>query len=157
MLWINILVRRQMKPTRMQYIIAEGWLERVFHTVIPLLCALSVIRILKPTLELLSNWSYLSRFTVIVLTVLMIGYLSALVIGWFILGPIHYIRGLGNGAPFHKGDLVQILVAPHRDRLARVYEVWESRKQVRVELSAKEKEELKDFFSFIQICKEKDA
>lgn len=141
----------------MQYIVAEGWLHRIWFTGIPLLCTLAAIGMLKPTPELLSDWRNLFNIAVIVLAVPIIGYFSALLIGFFILGPILYSRGLKNGAPFHKGDLVRILVSPHRDRLVRVYEVWESRDQVRVELGAKEEEEVKDVFSFTQICKEQDA
>ncbi len=143
-----------MKPTRMQYIIAEGWLDRVWNAVIPSLCALGAVRMLEPTLALLGNWNYFSRFSVIIVTVLMIGYLLALMSGWLIFGPIKYARSRENGAPFHEGDVVQILMGPYRDRVVPVYKVLEERKEVRVELGEKEKEDLKDFFSYTQICRE---
>ncbi len=146
-----------MKPTQMQYFFATRWLDQIWFTGIPLLCALAVIRICKPTPELLSDGRYLLQFLGIVLAALLIGFFSVFIIGWPILGPIAHYRSLINGAPFHKGDLVHILVGPHRDRVVRVYEVWESRGQARVELGEKERQEVRDVFSDLKICKEQDA
>ena len=118
-----------MKPTRMQYFFARRWTDRIWFTSIPLLCAIAVIRFLKPTPELLSDGRYLLQVLGFVLAALLIGFFSAFIIALPILVPIALYRSRINGAPFHKGDLVHILVGPHRDRVVRVYEVWESRLQ----------------------------
>jgi cellulose synthase/poly-beta-1,6-N-acetylglucosamine synthase-like glycosyltransferase len=51
-----------------------------------------------------------------------------------------------NGAPFHPGDMVHILKGQHRGRVVRVYDVWGEQGQVRVELGAQEKTDVKDVF-----------
>ena len=149
-----------MKPTRMQYIFAGDWPCRivltVITTVITVLLPLAVISGV-PTPEEYSGWLNLLIVAGFFLISLPIGFLSSLVIGWPIICILYGIRAKINGAPFHKGDLVHILVGSHRDRIVRVYEIWESRNQVLVELGAKEKEEVKDVFSFGAICKEQDA
>lgn len=38
---------------------------------------------------------------------------------------MYYDRSLKNGEPFHSGDMVQILVGPHRDRVVRVIEAFD--------------------------------
>ncbi|HEY4760490.1 MAG TPA: KOW motif-containing protein, partial [Thermoguttaceae bacterium] len=80
----------------------------------------------------------------------------ALLCGWFILSPIYYDRGLKNGAPFREGDMVRILVGPHRDRIVKVYAMWQGN-TVRVELGDKEKREFKDIFSPAQLLREENA
>lgn len=57
-----------------------------------------------------------------------------------------------NGAPFHVGDTVHILVGPYRGREVRVYDVWPTRGQVRVELGEYEEKEIKDVFGWYEIC-----
>ena len=52
------------------------------------------------------------------------------------------------------GDRVQILAGPHRDRVFRVYEVWDERCQVRVDLDEEAKKEFTDVFSYTQVCRE---
>jgi hypothetical protein len=56
-----------------------------------------------------------------------------------------------HGAPFHPGDSVRILRRPHRNEICRIYAVWEERDEVRVELGEKEKKEVTDVFSFLQV------
>jgi hypothetical protein len=56
-----------------------------------------------------------------------------------------------HGAPFHSGDWVRIMRGPYRNQVARVYKVWSDRDQVRLELGEKEKEDVTDVFSFLQI------
>ncbi len=146
-----------MKPSRMQYWFAQGWPGRTWFTVIPLLLVLAAVRACEPTPALLLNWRCLLQFVGLVLLSLLLAFFSAILVGWPILGPIYYDRGLKNGAPFHEGDLVRISAGPHRDRIVGVCELWASRDQVRVELGEKEKEEVKDVLSFTQICREQDA
>ncbi len=153
-----------MKPTRMQYFFASDWPCRivltVITTVITLLLPIAVIT--GPTPEEYSGWLNLLIVAGFCLISLPIGFLSSLVIGWPIICILYSFRSEMNGAPFHKGDLVHILVGPHRDRLVSVSEVWRRSDhqhpyQVRVELGAKEKEEEKDLFASDEICKEQDA
>ena len=59
-----------------------------------------------------------------------------------------------NGAPFSVGDRVRILVGPHRDRVVEIYELWDERLQVRVNLDPESKDKVKDVFSYNEICRE---
>ena len=58
-----------------------------------------------------------------------------------------------NGAPFHKGDVVQILVGEYQGHTATVYEEWRDRKQVRIDLGEQAKQHFKDVFSYNKICR----
>ena len=49
---------------------------------------------------------------------------------------------------------MRVLVGPHRDHILQFYEVWTERNQVRVELNAQAKVDVKDVFSFTQVCRE---
>jgi hypothetical protein len=78
--------------------------------------------------------------------------------GMFIFLPlIQIICRFLNGAPFHTGDMVHILVGPHRDCVVRVYVVWASRGQVRVALGEQEEHDVKDVFLNIEVCREWNA
>jgi hypothetical protein len=67
--------------------------------------------------------------------------------------PIYYFRGRINGAPFHVGDHVQILVGPNRDRIVRVEAVWENNRQVCVELGDSEKKGVQVPFDYTEVCR----
>ena len=62
-----------------------------------------------------------------------------------------------NGAPFHNGDMVHILVGKHRGKIARVYEIWEERKEVRVDIGEQAKKDVEDVYSYTEVCRESSA
>jgi hypothetical protein len=62
-----------------------------------------------------------------------------------------------NGAPFRKGDEVVILSKRHPGRVARVYDVWAARHEVRVELDETARKEVTDVFPFTDICRRRAA
>lgn len=62
-------------------------------------------------------------------------------------------RGLRNGAPYRVGDYVRILARRQRGRVARVYDVWAERDQVRVELGQEASERVEDVFSHFGVCR----
>ena len=78
--------------------------------------------------------------------------------GMLVLGPFIrlFIDSL-NGAPFQVGDAVHILIGPYRNRVVRVYEVWPSRGQVRVELGEQAEKNVKDVFWNFEVCRERPA
>jgi hypothetical protein len=78
------------------------------------------------------------------------------VLGMLVLGPLIriFVNSL-NGAPFQVGDSVQILIGPYRDRVVRVYEIWPSRGQVRVELGEQAEKSVKDVFWNFEVCRER--
>ena len=82
------------------------------------------------------------------------------VLGMFVWPFIQLIIDPLNGAPFQVGDAVHILIGPHRDRVVRVYEIWPSRGQVRVELgeqAEKNVKNVKDVFWNFEVCRERAA
>ena len=80
------------------------------------------------------------------------------ILGALLFGPfIFYIGSKLNGSPFREGDVVRILVAPHRDRVTRVYTMWRERNQVRVDLGEVAQKDVTDVFGYNEICRERDA
>jgi ribosomal protein S18 acetylase RimI-like enzyme len=61
-----------------------------------------------------------------------------------------------NG-PFRAGDLARILVKPHRDRVARVCEVWPEQQTARLEVGQETRRFGEDTFGWHQLAKERDA
>jgi hypothetical protein len=77
-------------------------------------------------------------------------------IGWMTLGPvIHLVCGFLNGAPYRNGDVVYILVRPHRGRVTTIYDVWDTRGSVRVDLGEQARREVKDVFDDLEVCRVK--
>ena len=124
---------------------------------VSLICVIAAVRASGVTTAALRDLSSFIWLVGIILVSALLGFFSALLSGWFIFGPLYFTRGQKNGAPFSVGDRVRILVGAHRDAVVRVYQVWESRNQVRVELGEQEKKDTKDVFSYYQVCREHDA
>lgn len=81
-----------------------------------------------------------------------IGWMVGVFFLWgFLIGPI---AARLQGWPFAVGDRVCILTGPHRYTIARVYEVWAERGQVRVELGPKFEENFGDVFCAVAVCRE---
>jgi transcription antitermination factor NusG len=78
-------------------------------------------------------------------------------LGMLILGRLLYpvARWLA-GAPFGVGDKVMILRGPRTRKTAEVYEVWESRGQVRLRLSDEERDAVADVFECYEVFKIKE-
>jgi hypothetical protein len=129
-----------MAPHTIQYVLAHG--EKiaaiggglVLGTVVALAC------------EAFSLWAVVAT-----LTALPLGSIAGMVLIWPV---ILTVGAFLNGAPFHAGDMVHILVGPHRDRMVRIYDVWGPRSQVRVELGEQEKKEVTDVFWNIEVCRQ---
>jgi hypothetical protein len=74
----------------------------------------------------------------------------------FLIGPVQRRRGEMNG-PFRVGDLARILVKPHRDRVARVCEVWPEQQTARLEVGQETRRFGEDTFGWYQLVKERDG
>lgn len=70
-----------------------------------------------------------------------------------VLVPLWRWRMSKNGAPFQVGDQVMILAGPHRDRIVRIYDVWPTRGEVRVELGQDERNAVTDVFGVLEVCR----
>jgi hypothetical protein len=116
-----------MKPSRLQYFVAQGWPIRVFFAPwligVPLLFAYVAFTLFIRTFEPLSAWWNLAQFVFYVAISFLLGLLVGLVAAscvspliWLILR----LCGRANGAPFRAGDMVRILDGAHRDQIGRV-------------------------------------
>ena len=141
-----------MKPNRTQYVLAQS----------PSICicagalALAVFvgwKLLQSPASLF-DISFLFWFVVEILISLALGVLLS---GLFISPFVCTLAGKLNGSPFQVGDLVQILTGEHRDRIARVYDVWDERRQLRIELGEQECKDVTDVFDYFQICRVQDS
>lgn len=140
------------RPTKAQLFFASAWPGRIWFTAIPLLVAVPVVVTCAGLLHPFSAlWNFV-QFAWFVLLGLILGFFLALFPGWFVIGPLYYIREVMNGGPFKIGDTVQILCGPHKGRISRVYSTWQGN-TLRVELSASEKEKCKDIFSPAQLLR----
>jgi len=128
------------KPSKINYFFAHGFKIATWGTAL-----------LLGILTVWFYWSFSLSGVIAVFAALLFGW----ILGGVILWPLLFAIGNKlNGAPFRKGDLVRILVGQHRDNIARVYDVWTSRNQVRVELGEEAEQKMKDIFSFTEVCRE---
>lgn len=82
----------------------------------------------------------------------LIGFIAAS----FVIGPTQRRRGEING-PFRVGDMARILVKPHRDRMARVCEVWPEQQTARLDVGEETRRFGEDTFGWYQLVRERDA
>jgi len=91
------------------------------------------------------------------LTLVVAGAAVGAVFSWFLLKILWQIRVWINCGPFRKGDLVQVIGGAHAGKIAAVYEEWPSRNQVRIDLDEAAWKDVKDVFSYVQLCRVKRA
>jgi len=146
------------KPTRWQYFFAGYRPVIIWMVTFLILCPLAVGLYYWPAVEQHGDWNHWLKFFGIELLGLLLGYFSAILVGWFVLGPLFYDRSLKNGEPFHEGDLVQILFGPYRDRIARVDKAWDAAPwagghQIQVALGEQARQDGSDVFESRQIVR----
>jgi hypothetical protein len=142
-----------MKATRIHYFYAQEWPTKIWFGSFLLLSVGLVILVCNPSTESLADWKIFLWFAAAVVLSLPLGYCAALLLGFFILGPLYYDRSQKNGGPFKIGDRVQILSGSHRGRVVRVRALWQG-DRVRVDLGEKEKETFEDVFASTQLLRE---
>jgi hypothetical protein len=144
------------RPTRLQYFFAQLWPARIWFTAGPVLALVIAVRACEPSVVFFADWRRLLLFLVTAVLAPVIGFLAALPVWFLIFPPIYYIRGLANGAPFNEGDVVQILVGPHRGKITTVYSTFSrcEGRFVRVILGPQDEETSEDVFSPSQLLRE---
>jgi hypothetical protein len=91
------------------------------------------------------------------LTLVIVGAMGGFMVSFVLYKILWHIRIWINGGPFRKDDLVQVLAGVHAGKIAAVYEEWPSRGQVRIDLGGSEWKDVKDVFSYIQLCRVKPS
>jgi hypothetical protein len=140
------------EPTRVQYFYAGKWPTRLWR------CAFQAISIVGWWHSTGLPWFSTGDATTLLLAIgslvlfVALGHFVAVLVGWFVLGPVYFDRMLKNGGPFQPGDTVLVLSKPHRGCVARVYQVWQG-DAVRVELGDQAKGQLADIFQPIELLR----
>jgi hypothetical protein len=84
-----------------------------------------------------------------------LGLFLAVFPGMFVLGPLMNVVARINGSPFQVGDEVMILCGKHSGRVARIYELWNQRGQVRLELGEADRNAVTDVYSETQVSRQR--
>jgi hypothetical protein len=136
--------------SKLRYVLAYG-LELTTRVPAVLFLVFWIKTNLYRASELLSNaFEAFEFFCVAIIGLLGIRVVCAISIWQLVL----FFSGKLNGVPFHEGVWVRILRGPHRDCVVRVYEIWSTQGQVRVEIGEQEKKEFKDVFKYNEVCLE---
>jgi hypothetical protein len=102
-----------MKTTALQIFFAEDYLGKAWIATFVVSAVTAMTGILG-----ISFSSVLLGFSIFVAGA--VAYLVSLIAGSCVLPPFYRLRERLNGAPFKKGDTVEILKRPYRGRIARV-------------------------------------
>ena len=129
-----------MIPSKIQIFFAESWPWNLMFWGCPLCIGLGFAMPLY-----LAQKGFISA--------IMTGTFAGVLISYFVLRGLNYIIARMNGAPFQERDIVQVLAGEYQGHVGSVYEEWKDRKQVRVDLGEQAKKDLKDIFSFNEICR----
>lgn len=78
--------------------------------------------------------------------------LGILTLGILVCPIVHWLAS----APFTVGDKVMILRGQRARKIAEVYEIWDSRAQVRLRLSDEERDAVADVFSYNEVVRVKE-
>jgi hypothetical protein len=89
------------------------------------------------------------------LVLVFVGAIGGFLVSWVLFKVLWHARIWINGGPFRKGDLVQVLAGTHAGKIAALYEEWPARSQVRIDLGEQEWTEVKDVFTYVQLCRVK--
>ena len=109
-----------MKPTKHQILFAEDWLARVWISGVVISVTAGLLVRFLPLFKILGFSLHSVGLAVALVMGALVGYFGSLVLGSCFLPPIYRWREHVNGAPFHAGDLVEILSKPRRGKMARV-------------------------------------
>lgn len=81
----------------------------------------------------------------------LIGLILGVIVIWQIL--LSHPAARIQGWPFKVGDEVVILTGRHKNTTTTIYEIWEERGQVRVDLGEELKKQVKDVFCAVEVCR----
>jgi len=93
-----------------------------------------------------NNWQSVLRLGAIFFLAAIVGILIAFLLSWLLITPFYSNRIKENGGPFQVGDVVEILVKPHRGRIVSVYSLAQGY-SVRLDLGQKAKADFSDIFA----------
>jgi hypothetical protein len=137
-----------------QRFFAQNWPVRLWMGIVPFTMPAVVCWLVRPVPWLLAHWLNIPMFAGILILAWVLGWYVAILVGWFVLGPLYYGQALRNGAPFRVGESVRLLTGPHAGRVVRVYEIWAERNEIRVDLGEQARDRVEDVYAYVQVCRE---
>lgn len=137
-----------MKPAFHHYLLAH---TATFSIIIGVVGAIGlVIRFLADEGALVGEWPVVGWILLAMIPAAALGYVVGSAFIWNILAQI---AARIQGWPFAEGDEVVILSGPNKDRVARIYEVWEPRGQVRLDLGEEARIAVKDVYCAVAVTR----
>jgi hypothetical protein len=138
----------EMKPAFHHYLLAH---TATFSIIVGIVGAIGLLLfVVYKEGALMGEWPVVGWIFLTAIPVAGIGFVVGVAFIWTILGGI---AARIQGWPFVEGDEVVILAGKDRGRVTKVYEVWESRGQVRLELGDEAKESLTDVYCAVAITR----
>lgn len=114
-----------MRASKVHYFYAQDWPARIWLTSFSLGFAVVAAYLCWPLIASFSSWAHLVLVLICVCVAGILGRYAGTLLGLPVIGPLYFERSLDNGEPFQEGDLVQIIVGPHRDKTVRVKSTFE--------------------------------
>jgi hypothetical protein len=141
-----------MKPSRLHFVIAHTFqicgVAGALAGVGLLFVSLNEAGALIPDVTIVF-WSVIAAVLMAAM-----GWVFGVTFLWMMFGKI---AARIQGWPFHVGDQVYILSGKNRNQIARIYEIWDERGQVRLELGDELKNAVEDVFCAVLVCRMKSG
>ena len=139
-----------MQPSKLNYVLAyaaeiSAWLGALGGIVL-------LVVILNNSDALILDSTVILWSAVAAVPMGALGWLFGRVIMWMLLG---HAAARIQGWPFQVGEEVWILRGKHRNRIARIYEVWAERGQVRIDIGDDAKNSAEDVIVAVAVCRMK--
>ncbi len=131
------------KPFMLQYIFAKPWLWFFAFWICPVIIA--SLLIIKDPNDPEGFMDYVKMIFAAVTCGFLVSYFPSFVFARILMQI--------NGSSYHEGDMVHILVGKHKGKIARVYDIWDEQKTVRVDVDEQSKRDVKDVFSYLEVCR----
>ena len=139
-----------MKPSFAHYVIAH---TAGISAGIGALCGVALlIQMLRKADALIPDTATILWSIVAAIPMAAMGWVFGMAFIWMILG--HQAAKI-QGWPFQVGDEVCILSGKHINTITRIYEVWDSRGQVRLDLGEEAGSAVEDVFCAVAVCRTK--
>ena len=103
---------------------------------------------------LIGDWHVIGWIVLASIPIAAIGYIIGMIFIWMMLGGV---AARIQGWPFKVGEELVILAGKEKGRMAKVYDVWEPRGQVRLELGDAAKDSFKDVYCAVAVTRARNT
>lgn len=139
-----------MKPSFIHYVLAH---TSGISAGIGAVCGVALlIQILGEADALVSDAGTIMWSMVAAVPMAAMGWVFGMAFIWMLSGRL---AARVQGWPFQVGDEVWILSGMHANTIARIYEIWDERGQVRLDLGEEAKNKVEDVYCAVAVCRTK--